>query len=64
MRHSELRERMEQHLGGVYSRVWAQQQVLAELDGRTVEEALAAGEQPRRIWRAVWAALELPASER
>ena len=64
MRHSELRERMEQHLGGPYSRVWAQQHVLAELDGRTVEEALAAGEQPRRVWRAVWAALELPASER
>ena len=64
MRHSELRERMEHHLGGPYSRVWSQQQVLAELDGRTVEEALAAGEPPRRVWRAVWAALELPASER
>ncbi len=55
---------MEQHLGGPYSRVWAQQQALAGLDGRTVEEALAAGEPPRRVWREVWASLDLPHSER
>lgn len=55
---------MEQHLGGPYSRVWAQQQSLARLGGRTVEEALTAGEPPLRVWRAVWESLELPASER
>jgi hypothetical protein len=55
---------MEHHLGGAYARVWAQQQVLASLDGRTVEEALAAGEPPRRVWRAVWQSLGLPAADR
>jgi hypothetical protein len=29
-----------------------------------VLEALEAGETPKRVWRAVWATLELPASER
>lgn len=64
MRHSEFWARMEHHLGSPYSRVWSQQQVLAQLGGRTVEEALAAGIPPRRVWRAVWEDLELPASER
>jgi Protein of unknown function (DUF3046) len=55
---------MEQHLGNAYSRVWAREQVLRDLDGRTVDQALAAGESPQRVWRAVWGALELPDSER
>lgn len=64
MRHSEFWARMEQHLGRAYSRVWSREQVLGELDGRTVDEALAAGESPKRVWTAVWGALELPDSER
>ena len=55
---------MEQHLGRAYSRVWSREQVLGELEGRTVDEALAAGEAPKRVWTAVWGALELPDSER
>jgi hypothetical protein len=55
---------MEHHLGPAYSRTWARQQVLAGLGGRTVEEALSAGETPKSVWRAVWEALELPPSER
>ncbi len=55
---------MEQHLGGGYAQVWSDQQVLADLDGRTVAQALESGEPPKRVWRAVWAALELPASDR
>ena len=31
---------------------------------RTAQEALDAGFSPKEVWRAVWAALELPASER
>jgi hypothetical protein len=38
--------------------------VLSELDGRTVDEALAAGVTPKEVWRAVWAALQLPARDR
>ena len=64
VRHSEFWARMEGHLGAAYSRVWARQHVLGELGGRTVEQALAEGETPKRVWRAVWSALELPETER
>ncbi|UYM04542.1 DUF3046 domain-containing protein [Solicola gregarius] len=64
MRHSEFWNRMYDHLGEGYARVWAGDQVLRELDGRTVEQALESGEPPKVVWRAVWSALELPASER
>lgn len=64
MRHSELWERIERHLGVGYGNVWAETQVLAALGGRTAREALDAGMQPKTVWRAVHAALELPAAER
>jgi hypothetical protein len=64
MRHTEFWARMEAALGPAYARSWAEQQVLADLDGRTVNEALAAGETPKTVWRAVWAALGLPARDR
>ena len=64
MRHTEFWAHMEQALGPAYSRVWARQQVLAALGGRTVEQALDAGEPPKRIWRAVVDALGLPESRR
>lgn len=64
MRHTEFWSRMEDALGAGYDRVWASQYVLAELDGRTVDEALAAGVPPKRVWAAVWRALELPERER
>ncbi len=64
MRHTEFWARMDQVLGASYSRVWAQQQVLADLDGRTVDEALAGGEPPKMVWRAVAEALSLPESQR
>lgn len=55
---------MEDALGPAYARSWARQHVLSELGGRTVQEALDAGEPPKTIWRAVWAELELPARDR
>lgn len=55
---------MDHHLGAGYARVWADQFVMSELGGRTANEALDAGLEPKQVWRAVWAALELPASER
>ncbi len=64
MRHSEFWARMEQHLGDAYAASWASQQAIADLDGRTVDEALDAGVPPQRVWRAVHGVLELPASER
>ena len=64
MRHTEFWARMEAALGPAYARSWAEQHVLSELDGRTVLEALAAGEPPKVVWRAVWSELGLPARDR
>jgi hypothetical protein len=55
---------MDAALGATYARVWARQQVLGGLDGRTVDEALADGVQPKAVWRAVADALALPESQR
>ena len=64
MRHTEFWARMEAALGPAYARSWAEQHVIRELDGRTALEALAAGEPPKVVWRAVWAELGLPARDR
>jgi hypothetical protein len=64
MRFTEFWARMEHALGPTYAAVWASQQVLADLGGRTVDEALAAGETPKVVWRAVADRLELPDSQR
>jgi hypothetical protein len=64
MRHTEFWTRMERALGPAYARTWAQQQVIATLDHRTVTEALEAGYSPKLVWQAVWERLELPLSDR
>ncbi|MFL6154948.1 MAG: DUF3046 domain-containing protein [Marmoricola sp.] len=64
MRHTEFWERMELALGAEYARSWASMYVMADLGGRTAEQALEAGESPKTVWRAVWAALELPSKDR
>ena len=63
MRHTEFWTRMESALGASYARAWAGLTVIGELGGRTVEEALAAGEDPKAVWAAVWRKLELPESQ-
>ena len=64
MRLTEFWQRMGDQLGPSYAPVWASLTVLSELGGRTVEEALAQGEEARTVWRAVVVHLELPASRR
>lgn len=64
MRLTEFWERMAHHLGSTYAASYSQDQVLPELGGRTVAQALAEGEDAKIVWRAVVVALELPASER
>ena len=64
MRHTEFWARMEQALGSSYAQTWAREHVMSRLGGRTVVQALESGETPKTVWRAVWEALELPASER
>lgn len=64
MTHTEFWVRLDTALGKAYSRHWAKQHAITELGSRTVVEALDAGETPKRVWAAVWRALDLPASER
>lgn len=64
MRHSEFWTRMESALGSAYARTWADQHVIGDLGQRTVSEALSSGDSPKEVWRAVWATLQLPLSER
>lgn len=52
---------MEEALGESFARVWAETNVMSSLGGRTPAEALAAGEEPKLVWAAVWADRELPA---
>lgn len=56
--------RMEQHFGATYAQSWARDTNLVELGGRTVEQALAAGDETQAVWRAVWQHEGLPATER
>jgi hypothetical protein len=48
--------RMEQVFGAAYAASVATDQVLPQLGGRTVRQALAAGEEAVVVWRAVVAA--------
>lgn len=65
VRHTEFWSRMEAALGSSgYARHWAEQHVIGALGSRTVDEALAAGEDPKDVWRAVHETLDLPSSAR
>ena len=64
MKETELWARLQHHLGAGYYRVWAAEHNLADLGGRTVDQAIDAGLPSKAIWRAVWSALDLPTRER
>ncbi|MGH8867788.1 MAG: DUF3046 domain-containing protein [Actinomycetes bacterium] len=64
MRLTEFWARMREQFGPGYAESWARDMVLAELGGRTVNEALAQGEDAKTVWRGVCASLGLPASRR
>lgn len=64
VRHTEFWARMASALGDGYAPVWAGQHVMGSLGERTAQQALDAGVAPLQVWRAVWAELDLPASER
>lgn len=55
---------MEHVLGRDYYASWAKDHVLAQLGGRTVDQALRDGEDAKAVWRAVVANLQLPATLR
>jgi len=64
VKETELWQRMRHHLGDGYYRVWASEQHIATLGGKTVEQAVAEGTPAKTVWRAVWAVLKLPDRER
>jgi hypothetical protein len=53
VRLTDLWFRLEQTFGTVYAQSVARDQVIPELGGRTIDEALAAGEEVAAVWRAV-----------
>jgi hypothetical protein len=59
-----FRELMEGEFGTVRAAAVSRDHVFAELDGRTVEEALEAGVEPREVWRAVCNAYDVPPARR
>jgi hypothetical protein len=56
--------RMGQHFGPSYAASFAHDFVLAELGGRTIDEALAQGVDAQEVWRAVCRTVEVPAKLR
>lgn len=54
-------ERMNEHFGQGYADSVAKDYVLAELGGRTIEQALADGESAKRVWKAVVDTFDVPA---
>ena len=53
-------ERMNAQFGEAYAHSVAKDYVLAGLGGRTVERALADGEDVKKVWRAVCDSFSLP----
>ncbi|MFF4415088.1 DUF3046 domain-containing protein [Streptosporangium sp. NPDC001559] len=59
MRLSDFWDRMKLHFGDAYAESWARDYVLAELGGRTVDQALADGFAAKDVWRAVCGVIEV-----
>jgi len=64
VRLTEFWRRMRAAFGDSYAESFARDYVIAELGGRTVEQALDQGEDAKTVWRAVCEAMRLPASKR
>ena len=56
MRLTDFWTRLEESFGGAYAHSLAADQALTNLGGRTIDEALAQGEETATVWRAVVAA--------
>lgn len=56
MRLTDLWRRLEETFGSGYAKSVARDQVLPQLGDRTIDQALAAGEEVVAVWRAVVAA--------
>ncbi len=61
MRLTEFRSLMTAHFGSHRASSVAADHVFSALDGRTVDEALAKGERPKKVWAAVCETFDVPA---
>lgn len=59
-----FRQRMEEEFGPVRAAALAQDHVFAELGGRTVDGALEAGVDAKRVWSVVCAVFDVPPERR
>ena len=50
--------------GDAYAESWARDITLADLDGRTVTQALSDGVPAKQVWRAVCQQVDVPAALR
>ncbi len=64
MRHTVFRRQMADHFGETRAEMIAQDHVMSSLGGRTVDEALEAGLEPKQVWLAVCEAFEVPRERR
>ncbi|GAA4006927.1 DUF3046 domain-containing protein [Allokutzneria multivorans] len=64
MRITLFRSRMTDEFGQVRAELMASTHVFSSLGGRTVEEAMEAGMDPKRIWLAVCEAFDVPPERR
>jgi hypothetical protein len=64
MRITVFRNLMAQEFGEVRADMLARDHVFSSLGGRTVDQALEAGLQPKEIWRAVCDVFEVPQERR
>jgi hypothetical protein len=60
MRLTEFWARMREQFGDTYAESVAKDYVLSRLDGRTVNKALADGEDAKVVWRAVTETFNVP----
>ena len=60
MRLTEFWQRMDGQFGAAYAQSVAKDYVIAGLSDRTVSQALADGEEAKKVWRAVCDAFQLP----
>ncbi|HEX3713970.1 MAG TPA: DUF3046 domain-containing protein [Trebonia sp.] len=60
MRLTEFWERMREQFGDAYAESVAKDYVLTVLGGRTVNKALADGEDVKKVWRAVSETFNVP----
>ena len=57
-------EKMRAQFGDAYAASVAKDYVLSGLGGKTVDQALAEGIEPKTVWRAVCEAFEIPEKSR